>query len=40
MAARSESSMQLKISYMGAGRMDYTGTVATTAMAHRLIGLE
>ena len=40
MAARSESSMRLKISYMGAGRMGYTGTVATTAMAHRLIGLE
>lgn len=40
MAARSESSMRPKISYMGAGRMGYTGTVATTAMAHRLIGLE
>lgn len=39
MAARSESSMRPKISYMGVGRMDYSGTVATTAMVHRLTGL-
>ena len=40
MAARSKSSMRPKISHMDAGRMDYSGTVATTAMAHLLIGLE
>ena len=39
MAVRSESSMRPKISYMGVGRMDYTGTVDTTAMVHRLTGL-
>ena len=40
MAVRSESSMRPKISHMGVGRMDYTGMVATTAMVHRLIGVE
>ena len=40
MAVRSESSMRPKISHMGVGRMDYTGMVATTAMAHHPTGLE
>ena len=40
MAARSESSMRPKISYMGAGKTDYTDMVDTTETVHHLIGLE
>ena len=39
MAVRSESSMRPKISYMGAGKTDYIGTVVTTATARHLTGL-